>query len=94
MGATVPENNLVAYTLDGLSFKFQYIKTTICPKDPLPTFWENWSMLLLEEASMAQDQSCQNLASHFDHALSAIILSIDTLASNTPNRSTNNFKGA
>lgn len=52
----VPEKNLVAYTLNDLSPKFHHIATTIRHRNPLPTFMETRSMLLVGEQHMLQDQ--------------------------------------
>lgn len=93
MGAAVPKNNLVAYTLNGLSPKFQYIKTTICHKNHLPIFWDNRSMLLLKEATMAQDQSRQHLSTYSDHPSSQTILIIEVVVSHSSNRNNSNFQG-
>ena len=78
MDAKVPETNLVAYTLNGLSEKYRYIATTIRHRDPLPSFWDTRSMLTLEETQMLQDQNRYSSMTHTDHSSAPTILAAES----------------
>lgn len=76
---SVPEINLVSYALNGLSTKYNYIATTIRHRDPLPSFMQMRSMLLIEERQILQDQQRQTTLTptHSDHDSSPTILATD-----------------
>lgn len=78
MDAKVPEPNLVAYTLNGLSPKFRVFATTIRHRDPLPSFWDIRSMLIQEEQQTLQEESRQSSLTTPDNASSPHILIVDS----------------
>lgn len=57
--SSIPERNLVSYTLSGLTKKFQYIATTIRYEKSFPLFMEIRSILVMEEQQMELDQHHQ-----------------------------------
>jgi hypothetical protein len=54
LGAKVPDSSLVTYTINGLRAKFPEIARFIRHKEPLHSFDQVRSMILLEESDMAQ----------------------------------------
>lgn len=49
MDAKVPEINLVAYMINGLTSKYWHIAMTMRHRDPPLSLWEAIPMLVLEE---------------------------------------------
>ncbi|KAL7601468.1 hypothetical protein Lser_V15G25908 [Lactuca serriola] len=78
MDAKVPEPNLVAYTLNGLSPKFRVFATTIRHRDPLPSFWDVKSMLIQEEQQFIQEDSRRSSLTHSDTASSPHALATES----------------
>lgn len=54
LGSTVSDSSLVTYAINGLRAKFPELVQIIRHKEPLPTFDQVRSMILLEESDMAQ----------------------------------------
>ncbi|PWA49388.1 WRKY family transcription factor [Artemisia annua] len=54
LGSTVRDSSLVTYTINGLRVRFPEVVCIIRHKEPLPTFDQVRSMILLEESDMAQ----------------------------------------
>ncbi|KAL7606224.1 hypothetical protein Lser_V15G20208 [Lactuca serriola] len=68
----IPEKTLVAHLLNGLSPQYEHIATLLRHRDPLPTFLQARSKLLVEEQRFKNSHPPQ--ASHSDHPSSPSIL--------------------
>lgn len=76
MDAKVCETNPVAYMINGLSKKFQYIAINIRHRDPSPSFWDARSILLCEEQQMLLDEQKESLHKHADCSSSPHALTV------------------
>ena len=93
MDAKVCETNLVAYMINGLSKKFQYIAINILHRDPPPSFWDARSIILCEEQHMLLGEHKESLHIHADCSSSPHALTIqnsNTSSSQWRNNFTNN----
>ncbi|CAH1415824.1 unnamed protein product [Lactuca virosa] len=68
----IPEKTLVAHLLNGLSSQYEHIATLLRHRDPLPTFLQARSKLLVEEQRFKNSRPLQ--ASHSDHSSSHSVL--------------------
>ncbi|KAI3503335.1 hypothetical protein L1887_31775 [Cichorium endivia] len=74
----VPEKTLVAHLLNGLSPQYEHIATLLRHRDPLPTFLQARSKLLVEEHRFKTNRN--HPAAHTDHASSPTVLVADNKA--------------
>ncbi|PWA91367.1 hypothetical protein CTI12_AA090730 [Artemisia annua] len=88
LGSKVPDSSLVTYTINGLRAKYPEIVRIIRHKEPLPTFDQVRSMLLLEESDMAQ--ITQALSSAHINSSSPTVL----VASTTNNTKSGNMSNS
>ncbi|KAL4588677.1 hypothetical protein LXL04_001570 [Taraxacum kok-saghyz] len=86
MDSKVPDTNLVAYMLNGLSPKFRYIAINIRHREPMPSFWDARSMLVCEEQQMIQDDQREGIHIHSDHSSSPSALAVDSNNNNHHHR--------
>ncbi|XP_023762590.1 uncharacterized protein LOC111911040 [Lactuca sativa] len=91
MGSKVPEINLVAYMLNGLTSKYRHVVINIRHHDPPLSFWDARSILVLEEQEMIQEEKKEVSLTHMDHASSQIALNIET--SNHTSNHRGGFRG-
>ncbi|XP_023737572.1 uncharacterized protein LOC111885556 [Lactuca sativa] len=83
----IPEKTLVAHLLNGLSPQYEHIATLLRHRDPLPTFLQARSKLLVEEQMFKNSRPPQ--ASHSDYPSSSYVL----LAGNNNRNSSTSSSG-
>lgn len=76
IGYPVSERNLVIYVINGLSWKFAHVVTTIKHQKPIPMFLEMRSILTLDELVMLKEQTHVVQPVHQDHSSVLPILNI------------------
>ncbi|CAH1440753.1 unnamed protein product [Lactuca virosa] len=69
---SIPENTFVAHLLNGLSPQYDNIYMLLRHKDPLPTYNQTRSKLIVEETRLKTN--CPTQASHSDHSSSSTVL--------------------
>ncbi|PWA37042.1 hypothetical protein CTI12_AA594320 [Artemisia annua] len=89
LGSKVSDSSLVTYTINGLRAKFPEIVRIIRHREPLPSFDQVRSMILLEESDMAQ--ITQALSSDNLNSSSPTVLVAST--TNNPRPGTNSNSG-
>jgi len=72
--SAVPEKTLVSYMVNGLSDKYDQVAGIIRHKDPLPSFLQVRSMLLLEESILSRRAPVS--AVHRDHSSAPTVLHV------------------
>ncbi|KAL7614190.1 hypothetical protein Lser_V15G05411 [Lactuca serriola] len=91
IGASVLERNLVIYAINGLSYKYAHIVTTVHHRKPFLTFLKMRSILTLEERSLQKDLTRLVHVSYSDNASSATVIATKQ-QNRTPN-SRENYLG-
>ncbi|KAL4570763.1 hypothetical protein LXL04_026425 [Taraxacum kok-saghyz] len=91
--APVPEHNLLAYKLAGLTKKFHYIATTIKYQKHLPSLWEARAILTMEEQSMIREQQKHVAPSHSDNSSSHTVLATETFTQNSNRGGNGGYSG-
>ena len=75
LDSPIPEKNLVMYTINRLSYKFNFIATLIRHTQATPSFSSTRSMLLVEEQHVALVLHVPH--SHVDHSSSQMLMLFD-----------------